>query len=86
MSYSESIDKAVQEAVADGNAVADVSTGWTKVREVIMMEKPLSNRLRLLLDKNNRLRFWSTEATPHNRAEDGYTDDIDKVAIAFPRL
>ena len=85
MTYSTAIDSVVKKAIADGNRVLEISTGWTKVREVVRMESPISDETRIFFDKNNRLRAWSTEQTPHNRAEEGYTDDVDKVAISFPR-
>ena len=85
MTQSEAIDSVIENAISDENKVLDITTGWTKVRAVIRMELPLSTRVREIFDKNNRLRSWSSEGTPHNRAEEGYTDDIDQIAISFPK-
>jgi hypothetical protein len=79
------INDAVRKAIADENAIAEMITGWEKVNEVVSMRKPLSPSLRLALNGDRRLRNWLSEETPHNRAEEGYTDDQAKVAISFPK-
>jgi hypothetical protein len=84
MTYSEAIDKVVEAATSEGNKILEISTGWSKVREVVHMKFPLSDTIRKSLHNNNRLRAWTTNATPHNKAEEGYTDDLEKVSIAFP--
>jgi hypothetical protein len=85
MNYSSAIDDAVEKAVSAGNAVSEVSTGWTKVRKVVHMKLPLSPCLRDSLMSDTRLRAWSADLTPHNKAEDGFTDDAAQVAIVFPK-
>jgi hypothetical protein len=82
---STAINDAVQQAIADDNAVEEITVGWEKISEVVSMRKPLSPSLRFALTGDRRLRGWSSERTPHNRAEDGYTDDQAKVAISFPK-
>jgi len=84
VTYSSAIDRAVVLAESDGNSVAEVSTGWTKVREVVHMTAPLSDGLWSKISEIPGLRPWSAQRTPHNRAEIGFTDDTQKVSIAFP--
>ena len=84
MTYSPVIDRAVQLAEAEGNSVSEISTGWMKVREVVHMGAPMSDSLRSKLSEMPELRAWSTQRTPHNRAEAGFTDDAQKVSISFP--
>ena len=84
MTFSSSIDGAITAAEAEGNRIEQVSTGWSKMREVVHMAMPMSEGLRARMMEKDGLRFWSTEATPHNRAEEGFTDDIEKVSISFP--
>lgn len=84
MTYSALIDSVIDAAEAEGNHVEQVSTGWTKVREVAHMALPMSDELRARMSKKNSLRFWSSGATPHNRAAEGFTDDLEKVSISFP--
>ena len=84
MTISEAIDEAVSKAASDGNGVEQVSTGWEKANEVVHMSKPLTAALRQKLDTDDRLRYWFTRPTPHNSAEEGYTDDSTKVVILFP--
>lgn len=82
---STAIEQAAAAAIADGNSVAEVSEGWSKVRQVVHMRDRLSQRVREQLAADSRLRYWSTEKTPHNKAEEGFTSDEDKVSICFPR-
>lgn len=84
MTYSTIIDDVIELAKNDGNAVADITTGWSKVREVVYMRGPITAELYAKLTQDSRLRVWKTEATPHNNAEIGFTDDDKKVAISFP--
>lgn len=83
---STAVEQAAAAAIADGNSVAEVSEGWTKLRQVVHMRDRLSQRVRELLFADPRLRYWSTEKTPHNKAEEGFTSDADKVSISFPRF
>jgi hypothetical protein len=85
MSYSGAIDDVIEAAAAEGNKVAEISTGWTKVRQVVYMQKPLSSSLRELFKDDSRLRAFSTDPTPHDKADEGFVDDNEKVAISFPR-
>lgn len=82
---SPAIEHAVQVAVGHGNAVTEVSEGWTKVKQVVHMRFPLNSTVRSLIATDPRLRYWSTVPTPHNKAEEGFTSDEDKVAISFPQ-
>lgn len=78
------VDDALRLAVADGNEVKEVSEGWSKARKVFHMRDPLSQQLRAVLARDERLRYWSTTATPHDVAEEGFTDDREKIVIVFP--
>lgn len=84
MTLSPLIDVVIAAAEAEGNHLEQISTGWTKVREVAHMAFPMSDELRAQTMTKNSLHFWSSDATPHNRAEEGFTDDIEKVSISFP--
>jgi hypothetical protein len=79
------IEQAVQLAVAIGNEVVEVSEGWTKVEQVVHMKRPLVASVREALMGESRLRHWTIDPTPHNAAEEGFTDDATKVAITFPQ-
>ena len=85
MTYSTAIDEAVKTATEHGNSVLEISTGWTKVKEVVYMKGPLSDELREVLSQDTRLRAYSVSATPHDKAHDGYVDDIEQVVISFPK-
>jgi hypothetical protein len=85
MTYSVAIDEAVSLSLAEGNEVREISTGWTEVREVVHMSRSLAAFVRSRLTTDSRLRYWGTQRTPHNQAEEGFTDDVAKVSISFPR-
>ena len=85
MTYSVAIDEAVSLSESEGNAMREISTGWTKVREVVHMSGPLADSVKSRLAADSRLRYWATQRTPHNQAEEGFTDDVEKVSISFPK-
>jgi hypothetical protein len=84
MTFSPAIDALVALAVSDGNQVVEISTGWSKVREVVHMRDPVSVALETAGRTAPGLRRWQVEPTPHNKGEFGFTDDIEKVSISFP--
>lgn len=85
MTHSFIINIAAEEACLNGNEIMDISEGWSKVRQVLHMRDPLDDATRIALSANEHLRHWTIDPTPHNSAEEGYTDDLEKIAISFPR-
>jgi hypothetical protein len=79
------IDAVIALARDEGNSVAEISTGWEKVRQVVHMTRPMSLALKDRITKEPALRFWSSQATPHDRAACGFIDDAELVSIEFPR-
>jgi hypothetical protein len=82
---SAAIQEAVRLTTADGNEVVETSEGWTEIKQVVHMRESLTVSTRRALEGDRRLRYWRAEPTPHNKAEEGFTDDFNKVSIAFPR-
>ncbi len=80
---SEVISDAVSIAVINGNEVSEISEGWIKVRQVVFMRDPLIGSVKDEIFGLS-LRHWITKETPHNLAQEGFTDDNKKVAIVFP--
>jgi hypothetical protein len=85
MTYSTAIDAAISLVEAEGSTVRDILTGWTKIREVVYINEPMTDALRSRLAADPRLRYWVTKSTPHNKREEGFTDDTEKVSISFPK-
>lgn len=85
MIQSKSIEKIVHFALENGNEILEISEGWTKVNQVVHMRGPLSKEVHEFAAREG-LRHWTTDQTPHNRGEQGFTDDTEKVAISFPRV
>ncbi|SIT35878.1 conserved hypothetical protein [Paraburkholderia ribeironis] len=84
--YCQHIDRAVQIAANSDNSIQEISTGWSKVKQVVHMSRPLTaDVLREIQTKVPSLRYWSSERTPHNRAEDGFICDEDEVGLSFPK-
>lgn len=83
--FSASIDALLAMAEAEGNAVAEISTGWEKVRQVVHMTRFMSPAVRQAGENDRTLQFWTTERTPHDRAACGFIDAAEKVSIEFPR-
>jgi hypothetical protein len=69
-----------------GNEVTEISEGWSKINQVVHVKKKLSESEREQIElAQPNLRYWETERTPHNYAEEGYTCDICHVGITFPK-
>jgi hypothetical protein len=79
------IQAIVRDATASGNAVAEISEGWTRMKQVIYMRDPLTSTLRMRLSADSSLHYCLVEPSPHNRAEECFTDEAESVSISFPR-
>lgn len=72
-------------AVGAGNAVREITKGWTKVHQVVHMRDVLVPALRDDIQREvPSLRYWSTEGTPHNAPEEGFLCDEYGVGLVFP--
>jgi hypothetical protein len=80
------IDRVIEKAKAEGNEIESVSEDWEKVRQVFHMQADISDLLWAEITVSEPgLRAWASEATPHNRVERGFTDDMTAIAVSFPR-
>ena len=80
------IQRVIRRVGDEGITVSGVSAGWSQIREVTHMTADVSEGLWGILQREEpTLRSWLSEATPHNRAERGLTDDNTSEAISFPR-
>lgn len=83
---SPNIDLAVQIAIRDGNSVKEISEGWSKVKQVVHMNGKLSPLVRIEIQRQvPSLRYWVSDRTPHNAAEEGYICDDHLVGLTFLR-
>ncbi len=81
---SEPIRRVVVMALATGNTISEVSDGWSKVKQVVIMGKPLETAVRQAASEDPSLRYWRTAPNPHSAAEEGFTDDEAHISLAFP--
>lgn len=86
MFKSPHINRAIAIAIAAGYMVKEVSNGWSKIDQVVHMSGSLTTDVRQSIEKEEpSLRYWSTDRTPHNPAEEGFTCDEYKVAMSFAK-
>lgn len=78
------IEAIVGEAIADGNAIAEISEGWSMMKQVVYMRDPIAAALRTKLLADPNLHYCLVEPSPHNRAEECFTDGAESVSISFP--
>jgi hypothetical protein len=56
------------------------------MQQVVYMTHRLSATVRDEIEKQiPSLRYWSSERTPHNLAEEGFICDDHQVGLSFPR-
>lgn len=80
------IDCAVQIAISDGNSIKEISDGWSKVKQIVYMNRKLTPLVRNEINRRvPSLRYWVADRTPHNAAEEGYICDDYQVGLSFPR-
>jgi hypothetical protein len=80
------IQRIISRVEDEGNAISSVSAGWSHIREVTHMVADISEDLWRALQQNEpQLRPWTSDGTPHNPAERGFTDESTGEAISFPR-
>ncbi|WIA54456.1 hypothetical protein N6H05_15455 [Sphingobium sp. WTD-1] len=86
MADSIAIQRIIRRAEGEGNAIMSVSSGWSRIREMTHMVADVSEDLWIALQRDEpQLRSWTSDATPHNRAERGFTDEGVSEAVSFPR-
>lgn len=80
------IAHAINLSLSAGNSVKETSTGWSSMNQVIFFSKKMTSELRdKIKQEEPGLRYFSTEKTPHNSADEGFICDECKVAISYPR-
>ena len=79
---SRAIDAAVALAIAGGNAVRTVSTGWVRARQVVHITRPTSAALYAAITADTALCSWSVDATPHHPAERVFTNNGKDIALS----
>ncbi|MEI7378199.1 hypothetical protein OGM23_01060 [Dickeya fangzhongdai] len=86
MTKSPYINHAIDLSLAEGNLVQEISNGWSNLEQVIFFSKKMSPELRVKIKSEvPALRYFSTDRTPHNKADEGFICDEYKVAISYPK-
>ncbi|MDE8756041.1 hypothetical protein PZA22_16265 [Pectobacterium polaris] len=86
MTKSSYIDHAIEFSLAEGNSVKEISDGWSNMDQVIYFSKKMSQELQLKIKREEpKLRYFSTDRTPHNKAGEGFICDEYKIAISYPK-
>lgn len=83
---SAALQRLVRRLEATGLAVEGVSEGWSKVARVVHLSAPVDDALfERLSGEEPTLRCWQSPATPHDRAERGWTDETTRESVTLPR-
>ncbi|WP_174872294.1 hypothetical protein [Pectobacterium polaris] len=86
MTKSSYIDHAIEFSLAEGNSVKEISDGWSNMDQVIYFSKKMSQELQLKIKREEpKLRYFSTDRPPHNKAGEGFICDEYKIAISYPK-
>ncbi|MBN7766448.1 hypothetical protein [Pectobacterium brasiliense] len=86
MTSSPHINHVIELSLAEGNSVKEISDGWSNMDKVIYFSKKMSQELQLKIKKEEpKLRYFSTDRTPHNKADEGFICDEYKIAISYPK-
>ena len=82
---SEIIFRAAKIAMEEGNFLAEISEGWSKIRQVVHMGRELSPLAKRRIEAElPSLRYWNAPRTPQNPGTSGFISDIDEVGLSFP--
>lgn len=79
------IEQTFNIAIEHGNTLKEVSYNWSKAKQVLNMNKPLSNEVRETIINNVKmLEYWKESGTPHNAPEEGFFCNEFQVGLSFP--
>jgi hypothetical protein len=82
---SEAINRAIQLAAAKGYQVKEISDGWSGAEQVVYMAGRLTGSLRAEIETGiPELRYWKSERTPQNPADEGFISTAPLVGLSFP--
>ena len=48
-------------------------------------ERPMPDAVRAAGMASGSFRYFTTDQTPHNRADEGFIDDVAKIALSYPK-
>lgn len=80
----DSINQLIELALMQGNQVIEVNHSWTKMDEVIYMEKAMTQIIKNTAMLKKDLTYYRTQGSPYNKPEEGFYSQNSKVAISFP--
>ena len=70
-------------AIAKDHGLVGDLTDWSE-RSVWWFDAPMPHAVRAAGDADSSLRYWSYEGSPHNPADEGFSD-ADRLSISFLR-
>jgi hypothetical protein len=71
-------------ALAGGNAIAEVSTGWSELARVVMLQRPMSESFFDQFKTDPALQHFAEPPTPHWPGDRGFIDAVAGEAVSFP--
>ncbi|POE23397.1 hypothetical protein BV923_05315 [Pectobacterium odoriferum] len=86
MTNSPHINHVIELSLAEGNSVKEVSYGLIEFSQVMFFSEKMSQKLCIeIKNQEPMLRYFSTNRTPHNKADEGFICDEYKIAISYPK-
>jgi hypothetical protein len=71
-------------ALAGGNAIAEVATGWSELTRVVMLQRPVSESFVAQFKADPTLQYFAEPRSPHWPGDRGFVDAITSEAVSFP--
>jgi hypothetical protein len=71
-------------ALAGGNSIAEVATGWSELGRVVMLQRPVSDSFTDQFKADPALQYFAEPRSPHWPGDRGFVDDMTREAVSFP--
>ena len=81
---SVALTRALSVALAGGNAVVEVSEGWSVAKRVVHMRRPMSAGYAQMFRQEAGLDYYAAPAAPHWPGDEGFADPVTGEALSFP--
>ncbi|WJM85370.1 hypothetical protein QUF31_20185 [Dickeya chrysanthemi] len=86
MTASMHIDHVIELSLLAGNEIKEYVYGWVNIDCVVFFCEKMTQDLRIRIQKEEpTLRYFSTNKTPHNQAEEGFICDVYNIAVSYPK-
>ena len=71
-------------ALAGGNAIAEIATGWSELARVVMLQRPMSESFAAQFRADPALQYFAEPRSPHWPGDRRFVDLAAGDAVSFP--